>query len=139
MIPPLDARVTSTPDPLPPTLNPSPILTLLFTPIPPPTTSAPEEVSADSVSVVKPTSPSTFNFLSISTPPETTSAALRPENSVSSKILTGLLLVTRLLPTVVNTKLPVDAEISFPSIITLSTVNFAAVAAIPTFKVSVSV
>ena len=139
MIPPLDARFTSTPTPSPNTVNPSPILTLLLTPIPPPTTSAPELVSSDSVSVVKPTFPSTFNFLSILAPPETTSAASKPENSVWSKILTDLLLVTKLLPTVVNTKLPVDAEISFPSITTLLTVNFSAVAAIPTFKVSVSI
>ena len=76
----------------------------------------------------------------ISTPPATTSAALIPENSVASEIVVGLLISTTLLiPTAVNTKLPDDAEISFPSIIILSTVNFAAVAAIPTFKVSVSV
>ena len=106
---------------------------------PPVTTSAPELKLKDSVVLVKVTSPSTFNFLSTSIPPLTINAAFVPENSVVSVILVGLLILTKLSPSALKVKSSVVDLIVFPSIWTLSTVNLAMVAAIPTFKVSVSV
>ena len=111
----------------------------LAIPTPPVITKAPSVEFSDSVSFVKVTSPSTFNFLLISAPPLTIKEAFVPEKSVVSVIRAGLLIETKPLPSVSRAKFPeVDLiRLSFISI--LSTTNLAAVAAIPTFNVSVSV